>query len=108
MVNVVPSLLVGSIPNWLAAPAPSPEVEELIKGWVEEEKSRLANARQEIQTVRMTLPAAFQESSAIVMEGNCLENRRGGAKCTEQFDCCGVQGWTLWAVSSLEAPVSRY
>ena len=70
VLNVVPSLLGGSIPNWLAAPARSPEVEELIKGWVEEEKSRLANARQEIQTVRMTLPAAFQESSAIVMEGN--------------------------------------
>jgi nucleotide-binding universal stress UspA family protein len=68
--TVVPSVLGGSIPNWLAAPKRSAEVEQLIRGWVEEEKTQLADARQEMEAVCKTLPAGLHESSALVAQGH--------------------------------------
>jgi nucleotide-binding universal stress UspA family protein len=70
VLNVAPSVLGGTIPSWLAAPRRSAEVQELIRCWVEEEKSQLADARKAMEAVCRSLSAAFGDSSASVVQGH--------------------------------------
>ena len=69
VVHVAPSIVGGSIPDWLDAEARSPDVEETVKLWVRDHDNRLATARAEMQTLCRELAPRFETPPPTVVEG---------------------------------------
>src|SRR4249920_3513100 len=80
VLTVVPSVLGGSIPKWLAAPSRSAEMNDMIRVWVEEERNQLVAAQQEMQTVCQALPAPMKKSNAKVAQGHAATEIIDAAK----------------------------
>jgi nucleotide-binding universal stress UspA family protein len=69
VLNVVPSVLGGTVPEWLTTPERSPEVQQLISAWVDEEQAQLSAAKQQTETVCKSLSLVFSQCSVKVAQG---------------------------------------
>jgi nucleotide-binding universal stress UspA family protein len=69
VLTVVPSVLGSDVPGWLASPQRSPEVQQLIAAWVEEEQAQLNAARSEMEAIGKSLPEAFHSWTVTVAQG---------------------------------------
>ena len=53
------NIFAGAIPPWLETQSRSPDVEQLVKLWVEEHDAEMSMAREEMQVLSQQLPAPF-------------------------------------------------
>jgi nucleotide-binding universal stress UspA family protein len=69
VVRVVPNIFAGAVPPWLDIQSRSPDVEQLVKLWVEEHDAEMSTAREEIDALCKQLPAPFRAAPPKVAEG---------------------------------------
>ncbi len=69
-ISVVPSVLGAAIPDWLKAQTRGPDVEQMIKIWVDEHDAQLSEARRDLQSVESAFPRALRCLLPIVVEGH--------------------------------------
>jgi len=80
VLNAVPSVLGGAIPDWLGSVKRSAEIEELTRAWAEEEKNTLAEAKRQMESVAKVLPDELQDAVVEVKRGRPSEEIVTAAK----------------------------
>ncbi len=69
VLNAIPSLFAGKVPEWLQQQARSPDVEAMVQAWAREHDEDIAASRAALEAYTNGLPNVFSKYQAEVIEG---------------------------------------